>query len=166
VTVDVELDGVRHRLELQRDGGTWLVAFGDRRMTVTVAAVGERWSLLLGTRSVDVGFEPGRDGSQVVRVNGRPVRLTVAEPRTRFGRRGQDAGAAAGAAAISAPMPGRVVKVLVAPGDIVAARQAVVVVEAMKMENELRAPRAGTVREIRAAEGASVEAGATLLVLE
>jgi len=62
-------------------------------------------------------------------------------------------------------MPGRVVRVLVAPGDAVEARQAVVVVEAMKMENELRAPRAGIVAEVRVAEGASVEANTVLVVL-
>ena len=63
-------------------------------------------------------------------------------------------------------MPGRVVRVLVAPGDDVEARQAVVVVEAMKMENELRAPRAGKVREVNVAAGTSVEAGRVLAVIE
>jgi biotin carboxyl carrier protein len=62
-------------------------------------------------------------------------------------------------------MPGRVVKVLVAPGDAVAARQGLVVVEAMKMENELRAPRAGRVSEVRVHEGAPVEANTVLIVL-
>ena len=61
---------------------------------------------------------------------------------------------------------GPVVKVLVKPGDTVAARQGVIVVEAMKMENELRAPRAGTVVEVHATEGTSVEAGASLIVIE
>jgi biotin carboxyl carrier protein len=62
-------------------------------------------------------------------------------------------------------MPGRVVKVLVAVGDAVAARQGLVVVEAMKMENELRAPRAGRVSEVRVREGAPVEANTVLIVL-
>jgi biotin carboxyl carrier protein len=53
----------------------------------------------------------------------------------------------------------------VKPGDTVEARQGVVIVEAMKMENELRSPKAGTVSEVRVAEGASVEAGAILLVV-
>ncbi|MGH9347374.1 MAG: biotin/lipoyl-containing protein, partial [Vicinamibacterales bacterium] len=68
--------------------------------------------------------------------------------------------------AIVAPMPGKVVKVLVSAGDAVAARQGVVVVEAMKMENELRAAKAGTVAEVRVSEGASVEAGTVLVVVE
>jgi biotin carboxyl carrier protein len=71
-----------------------------------------------------------------------------------------------GPAAIVAPMPGRVVKVLVKQGDLVAARQPLVVVEAMKMENELRAPRAGTVIEVRVSEGMSVDPHMVLMMLE
>jgi biotin carboxyl carrier protein len=63
-------------------------------------------------------------------------------------------------------MPGRVVRVLVQAGDEVTARQGVVVVEAMKMENELRSPKAGRVKEVAVAAGTSVEAGRTLLVIE
>ena len=63
-------------------------------------------------------------------------------------------------------MPGRVVRVLVKPGDNVAARQGLVVVEAMKMENELTAPRAGRVKEVAVAEGQSVEAGRLLVIVE
>jgi biotin carboxyl carrier protein len=63
-------------------------------------------------------------------------------------------------------MPGRVVKILVAPGDAVTARQPVIVVEAMKMENELRSPKAGRVRDIPVSEGASVEGGRVLVVIE
>jgi biotin carboxyl carrier protein len=63
-------------------------------------------------------------------------------------------------------MPGKVVRVPVAVGDIVRARQPVVVVEAMKMENELRASRDGTVAEIHVREGMSVDAGALLLVIQ
>jgi biotin carboxyl carrier protein len=63
-------------------------------------------------------------------------------------------------------MPGRIVRVLVGPGDEVTARQGVVVVEAMKMENELRAPKAGRVREVAVSPGVSVEAGRVLVVIE
>jgi biotin carboxyl carrier protein len=63
-------------------------------------------------------------------------------------------------------MPGKVVKVLVKPGDEVKARQGLVVVEAMKMENELRSPKDGRVAEVLVAEGASVEAGRLLVVVE
>jgi biotin carboxyl carrier protein len=63
-------------------------------------------------------------------------------------------------------MPGKIVRVLVDPGDVVAARQPLVVVEAMKMENELRAVRAGKVAEMHAREGQSVDAGALLVVIQ
>ena len=65
-----------------------------------------------------------------------------------------------------APMPGRIVRVLVKPGDEVAARQGLVVIEAMKMENELAAVRAGRVAEVAVAEGVSVETGRLLVVVE
>ena len=82
-------------------------------------------------------------------------------------RRRRDLGghAATGPQRIVAPMPGKVVRVLAHPGQAVKARQPLVVVEAMKMENELRAGRDGTVAEIRAQEGALVEAGALLIVI-
>jgi biotin carboxyl carrier protein len=73
---------------------------------------------------------------------------------------------AAGVQRVTSPMPGRIVRVLVAPGDEVAARQGLVVVEAMKMENELRAPGAGQVREVLVTDGMSVEAGRLLVTIE
>jgi biotin carboxyl carrier protein len=66
---------------------------------------------------------------------------------------------------VTTPMPGRVVRVLVAPGDQVVARQPLVVVEAMKMENELRSPKDGIVKEVAVVAGAAVEAGAVLIVI-
>jgi len=73
--------------------------------------------------------------------------------------------APASAASVKAPMPGRIVRVLVGVGDRVAARQPVVVVEAMKMENELRSPRDGVVTHVQATPGAAVESGAVLVVV-
>ena len=67
---------------------------------------------------------------------------------------------------MTAPMPGKVVRVLVEAGDAIVARQPLVVVEAMKMENELRAGRDGTVAEVHACEGVSVDAGALLVVIQ
>ena len=72
----------------------------------------------------------------------------------------------AGPREIVAPMPGRIVKLLVGAGDRVAANQGLVVVEAMKMENELRAPREGVVVAVRVSEGMSVEANTVLVVVE
>lgn len=74
--------------------------------------------------------------------------------------------AAAGVQRVNAPMPGRVVRILVKAGDEVEVRQGLVVVEAMKMENELGSPKAGRVKEVAVGEGASVEAGRLLVVIE
>ena len=69
-------------------------------------------------------------------------------------------------AAIRAPMPGRVLKLLVAPGDVIALGAGVAIVEAMKMENELSAPRAGTVKRVLVGVGDTVERDAVLVELE
>jgi biotin carboxyl carrier protein len=114
--------------------------------------------MLMATRSYEVAIEPG-----VVFVNGRAVPATIADPRAMFGRRA-DSGHRSGE--ILAPMPGRVVRMLVKRGDAVVPRQPLVIVEAMKMENELRAHRAGTVADVRVSEGSSVEAHAVLIVIE
>ena len=107
---------------------------------------------------------PGTDGRFVVLVGAAPV--TVRPNGRRAGRRQGSDAAGSGPLRIAAPMPGKVVRVLVKAGDAVRARQPVVVVEAMKMENELRADRDGTVAEIHACEGMSVDAGALLIVIQ
>jgi len=102
-------------------------------------------------------------GHRTVHVQG--IRVpTVVSTRVRRGASGS--GDVDGPLRIIAPMPGKVVRVAVRPGDTVEARQPVVVIEAMKMENALSAGRAGTVREVLVQEGMSVEAGRPLVVLE
>ena len=113
----------------------------------------------------DVQVTPGGSGELLVTIGGRTVAVTVNGRRTT--RAKSDAAAHAhGAQSVVAPMPGRVVRVLVGAGDAVTVRQGVVVVEAMKMENELRAPKAGKVREVSVTPGMSVEAGRVLMVIE
>ena len=174
--VDIELDGTRRWVGLRRDGAGWIAGIDGREVGVSVVGTGGpgeggRCSMLVGTASFDVAFDPAPGGELTVHVNGVAVRLTVIEsgpPKpwakaARRGRRGEDG---SGPLAIVALMPGRIVRVLVKPEEAVAARQPLVVVEAMKMENELRAPRAGTVADVRVAEGASVEANTVLVVLK
>jgi acetyl/propionyl-CoA carboxylase alpha subunit len=84
----------------------------------------------------------------------------------RRARRSSDTAGAAGEQRVLAPMPGKVLRVLVRVGDEVAVRQPLVVVEAMKMENELGSPKAGRVKEVSVQEGQSVEAGRLLLVVD
>ena len=104
-------------------------------------------------------------GQLTVHVGAVPIAVTL-NGRRRWGRKVHDGGAGSGPQRLRAPMPGKVVRLLVEAGDRVGARQPVVVVEAMKMENELRASRDGTVTEIHASEGMSVDAGALLIVIQ
>jgi len=119
------------------------------------------------SRSVDAAFATkATAGDFDVYLDGRTIPVQI-RPAGSFGRQ-KKAGAAAGSGPqrVLAPMPGKVVRVLVKPGDEVKARQGLVVVEAMKMENELKAARDGRVREVSVAEGQSVDAGAVLLIVE
>jgi biotin carboxyl carrier protein len=106
----------------------------------------------------------GTPGELLVGIDGRTITAAVNGNRSRRGADG--APQPDGEQHVLAPMPGRVVRVLVAEGDEVIARQAVVVVEAMKMENELRAPKAGRVKQVAVAPGTPVEAGRVLVVIE
>ena len=117
--------------------------------------------------SYGVAIDDRGDGELIVHVNGIAIPATVRDPRAAWRARGHDAATAAdGRTDVRAPMPGRVVKVLVKAGDAVTARQGLVVVEAMKMENELRAPKDGRVADVRVKEGMSVDANAVLITVE
>ena len=168
--VHVQAGGRIRAVEVRPDAGRFIVVLDGRQHTVDVHEVAGTWSLLIGTRSYEVAFVEGSDGAMMVHVDGRPVPVSVAPLRPSGSARrraaGQQDGSDEGPRRVLAPMPGKIVKVLVKPGDAVEARQGVVIVEAMKMENELRSPKAGTVSDVRVTEGDSVEAGAILVVVE
>ena len=108
--------------------------------------------------------ETDQRGEVEVHVNGAVVRVLVDVVRTRLvSRRGRGGD---GGRHVKAPMPGKVVRLLVQPGEEVTAGQGVIVIEAMKMENELTAPRDGRIAEIPVQEGTLVESGRVLVVLE
>lgn len=181
--IDVDIRGIRRTLALRRAGDGWDVTLDGRRVAVEMveaAPGGDRWALRIAGPAHDAGGAPaparshdvvfgarGADAADtVVLVDGIVVSATIADPRAAR-RRGPGGGPATGGqVAVTAPMPGRVVRVLVEPGMVVLPRQPLVVVEAMKMENDLRAPRAGVVREVHAAEGRAVEAGTVLVVID
>jgi biotin carboxyl carrier protein len=170
MTFEVEVGGRTRRIAVERtDRPGWLrVTIDGEAELVDVARTPDfGLSLILPRKNTvtDLHITPARaPGELLVNLEGRTIAVRV------NGRRrghGAEAGAHAhGEVAIVAPMPGRVVRVLVAAGDSVSARQGIVVVEAMKMENELRAPRAGRVKDVTAAPGMSVDAGRVLAVIE
>ena len=175
----VLLDGRRFHLDAARAGHVWslLVASAEADPHNLEAEPG----VSRPARSYEIAIEQGADGL-TVHVNGHRIAVRssfvrggagVPAPRagqTLASRRTRSAGGAEtarhGPLRVVAPMPGRIAKVLVKVGDAVAARQGLVVVEAMKMENELRSPGAGTVTHVPAVEGALVEANALLIVVD
>ncbi len=170
MTFDIEINGRTRRVEVEQGDAGFEVVLDGQRRAVNVTSINGALSLILDEgRSYEVSIAEGPPGSGnlTVHVNGRVVDASVGTSRASWAQRGHDAGAAAhGPHTVTAPMPGKAVKLLVKAGDRVAARQGVVVVEAMKIENELRSPKAGAVTDVKVAEGASVEAGAALVVIE
>ncbi len=172
MTFEIDVNGRTRTVSVERvaNAGHHRVTVDGRAHDVDAVRIGEYGLSLVvdgeaGT-SREISVAPsGNRGALLIAIDGRTVAASVDARRTR--RAGVDAGGRAhGEQAITAPMPGRVVRVLVAPGDDVTARQGVVVVEAMKMENELRSPKAGRVKDVSVSAGTSVEAGRVLVVIE
>lgn len=126
-------------------------------------------SLLHDDQGYNIEYEKvaGTSSAYNMLVRGQVVSVEVLDLRTMRLRQAQASiGGPDGPAVIVAPMPGKIVAVLVKEDQQVEAGQGLIVVEAMKMENELRAPRAGTVKKLTAEVGAAVENGASLCIVE
>jgi len=117
--------------------------------------------VIINGRVYRCALEKLSTGETEVVVNSRRVSIAVSDKKNLRHHSGASAGNG-GPAALSSPMPGKVVRILLNPGDQVAANQGVLVVEAMKMQNEIQSPRAGKVLEINVSEGQTVNAGQTL----
>ena len=165
---EIDIGGRRLQVVVTRSGDGFAVSVDGRLRHVDAARIdAHTLSLVVDSvwsNEVSIAADPV-GGWLDVHVGATPVAVMV-NGRRRWGRREDGAGGGSGPQRLVAPMPGKVVRVLVKAGDLVAARQPVVVVEAMKMENELRASREGTVAEIHASEGMSVDAGALLVVIQ
>lgn len=148
------LDVDANKLRYQPEGAEAL----EREFSIEPMYPGS-YSVLIDGRSYDV-VAAGGD----IRVNGRAFHVEVFDPREMRGRK--NAAAGEGRQKIAAMMPGKVVRVLVQQGDAVEAGQGLVVVEAMKMQNEMKSPKAGRVIELRTRADATVAAGEVLMVIE
>jgi biotin carboxyl carrier protein len=164
----VTIEGRRYELHAPRIGDVGLA------LSVVVPQQGARNQADKGDGETEFWTRPtvrqvfvtptGSSGDLFVTFDGRAAVVTVNGRRR--SRTADTTFHVDGVHSITAPMPGRVVRVFVAPGDEVAAGQGLVVVEAMKMENELRASKAGKVKEVNVSAGTSVEAGKVLIVIE
>jgi len=160
------LEDVEHELEIEElTGHSVRVKLGEGQFDADVRRIGHSsFSILVGERSFD--FDVERQNDELVVVSrGIATRVTL-QDAVRCLRGSPRREHAGGKAELKAMMPGRVVNVLVQVGDEVAAHQGVVVVEAMKMENELKSPKAGKVTTIKVAPGQTVEKGDLLVVIE
>ena len=163
--LDVTINGIEESIEILDQAPSYGFRLGqsaERAVEIRMPEPGV-YSVLMDGRSYDAHVEehPGR---LVVAVDGFRFEIAVRDPRRLTRGAGRRAGV--GVETIVSPMPGKVVRVLVAPGDVVETGQGMVVVEAMKMQNEMKAPRAGRVLSVAAKEGATVTAGEALATLE
>lgn len=163
-----DIDGQSYALDMQREG-TRVAATIDGRGYELEARETEPGVFLLLVGGIvyecRANHAATQGGTTEVHLGDEIFQVTLVDPKRLGGARGASA-EASGRAQIKASMPGKVVRVLVSAGMVVETGEALVVVEAMKMQNELKSPKSGTVVEVRAATGATVNAGDVLVIVE
>jgi biotin carboxyl carrier protein len=165
-----EVEGESYALDIERREGARVEAFVDgRRYELAVRATeAGAFLLLVDGRVYECrvnGASTQAGGASEVQIGDETFRVALFDPKRLRGARGAGA-EASGRAQVVASMPGKVVRVLVEAGATVEAGDGLVIVEAMKMQNELKSPKGGTVVEVRAESGATVNAGDVLVVVE
>lgn len=159
------VDGERVEIQLNRlEAGIVEVEMGGQKFTLEARAVepGVYW-INWNNRSLEVAVSKNSEG-YVVSTEGRRANVEIVDPRTalrRASRQGQE-----GVVEIRAPMPGKVVKVLLGEGADVQPNQGILVMEAMKMQNEIKSPKKGVVKKLGVAEGTAVSSGDLLAIVE
>ncbi len=161
---DATVEGQSHRVEVRARQDRYVVLVDGRALTVDWQPAGGAFtSLIIDGQSHLVGVSREGGGYAVVLDDASIlVELSVGAP----GGAAPSKKTPAGPAKVMAPMPGKIVRVLAVVDQEVSAGQGLLVMEAMKMENELRAPRAGRIKAIEVREGQAVETGALLVVME
>lgn len=163
---EVLIDGKPHKVELEQHGQTWKCRVDGHDIEVDAAVTArDVLSILVGNKAYEAKREFSLSGETHVIIGSERFAAEVRDPRSLRSRKAA-AGSTEGPQKIAAPMPGKVVRILVKQGDAVEAGQGVIVVEAMKMQNEIKSPKKGTVQKIAVAEGGSVASGDTLAIIE
>ncbi|HXG95135.1 MAG TPA: biotin/lipoyl-containing protein [Blastocatellia bacterium] len=161
---EAEIDGRQVSVELEERDGRIAAKVGGRSYDVEVERPGEGvYLIFVGDRVYEARAWGDTSGSLHVKVRDRVFNAKIID---RKHRRATVEHSLEGQQHLTAPMPGKVVRVLRNVGDEVAAGQGVVVVEAMKMQNEIKSPKSGRVIEVRVSEGATVNANQVLAVVE
>jgi len=162
---EVRISGKTYIVECEHNSEGWQATLAGESGTADVMEIVPiTFSVLLGGQSHEVCITPSGDGKLKLQTGRFEFTAEVVDPRSWRGRRHGSA-EAEGRQQIVAPMPGKVVRVLGKAGDAVEAGQGLLVVEAMKMQNEIRSPKSGTVERMLVKEGQAVNAGETLCVV-
>ena len=169
--LDLEIDGRMRTIELEpgAENGQYRVTLDGQPLEVGARLLRPGvLSLMIGDRSFRVVREDdapaGNGGGSAIVFTGQRFPYHIDDPRSLKARRAHAVGAD-GPRPIKASMPGRVVRIVAAPGEAVELHQGIVVIEAMKMQNELKSPKAGIVSEMRVSAGDTVSAGDVLAVI-
>jgi biotin carboxyl carrier protein len=164
MTYDITIDGKHHRLDLIRSEGGWSCRLDGREVEVdAVVARPDVLSLRIANRAYEVKCERVA-GDMHLWVGSTRFAVEVRDPRSLSGRVRQQH--EQGPRKLTAPMPGKIVRILLSQGAEVEAGVGVLVVEAMKMQNEIKSPKKGTIQKILVSEGAAVNAGDVLAIVE
>jgi len=164
MTYDIAVDGANFRLELYRVENNLSCRLDGREFEIDAALIRpDVLSLRIGDEAYEVRRERTAMGIQIW-VGALPFAVELRDPRSLRGR--ASASEDQGPKKLSAPMPGKVVRVLVREGDAVEAGAGVVVVEAMKMQNEIKSPKKGTIQKLLVGEGTAVNSGDILAIVE
>jgi len=174
VNLDVAVNGRSWKVAIEAgtQSGDFTVSVKGKTRVVNASWIDpDTLSLIDGSSAREVRIHRREGGVMSIALDGRVFEAVVsagqeARLKPRPSAVGRDFSHADERHAVKAPMPGRIVRVLVAVGDRVAAGQAVVIVEAMKMENELRSTKDGVVKEVNVRQGAAIDASTVLVVIE
>ncbi|HWZ99058.1 MAG TPA: biotin/lipoyl-containing protein [Candidatus Dormibacteraeota bacterium] len=159
---EVHIDGKKRVVELSRESEQWRVSLDGMTLDAdAVEVTPNTFSILLEGESHEVRIAPMPDGSLTLHTGIAEYVAEVEDPRAWRGRR-HGAMEVEGRQQITAPMPGKIVRILAKPGESVEIGQGLLVVEAMKMQNEIRSPKSGRVEKLFVKEGQAVNAGEVL----
>jgi biotin carboxyl carrier protein len=164
VKLQIEIAGKKRHVELAEAGERPIWTIDGQRLEADAAEVsGGIYSILINGKSFEVRVE--RRGAELRAITcGREFTAVIQDEREWRRNRGGSV-EAEGRQHVLAPMPGKIVRVLVSAGDSVRAGQGLLVVEAMKMQNEVRAPKSGTIDRVRVVEGQTVNAGDVVVIV-
>jgi biotin carboxyl carrier protein len=165
VKFEIQIDERTRVVELQRNSDRWNISLdGDLVDADAVEIAPGIFSILLNGNSHEVRVALTPTGTLTLQTGRQEFTAEALDPRAWSGRR-HGALEAEGRQQILAPMPGKIVRVLVQTGEKVEAGQGLIVVEAMKMQNEIHSPKSGTVERLLVKEGQPVNAGEVLCVV-